>query len=113
MSALCVENRGYGYVFVVPNIQIFKAIFFKGLGFMGLLGTVEVVIMWWFDLKLPMQSVPITTNIVNSNPAHGDVYSIQHVIKFVGDLQQFGDFIRLLWLCRTLTCFYQKKHAQG
>jgi len=33
-----------------------------------------------------MQSVPITTNVVNSNPVHGEVYSIQHyVIKFVSD----------------------------
>jgi hypothetical protein len=33
-----------------------------------------------------MQSVPITTNIVSSNPVHGEVYSIQHyVIKFVSD----------------------------
>ena len=31
----------------------------------------------------------ITTNVVISNPAHGEVYSIQHyVIKFVSDLQQ-------------------------
>ena len=30
-----------------------------------------------------LQSVPITTNVVSSNPAHGEVYSIQHyVIKF-------------------------------
>ena len=37
--------------------------------------------------KLPMQSVPITTNIVSLNPAHGEVYSIQHyVIKFFSDL---------------------------
>jgi len=28
----------------------------------------------------------ITTNFVSSNPAHGEVYSIQHyVIKFVSD----------------------------
>jgi hypothetical protein len=34
-----------------------------------------------------MHSVPITTNIVSSNPAHGEVYSIQHyVIEFVSDL---------------------------
>jgi len=34
-----------------------------------------------------MQSVPITTNVVNSNPS-GEVYSIQHyVIKFVSDLR--------------------------
>ena len=41
--------------------------------------------------KLPMQSVPITTNIVSSNRVHGEVYSIQHyVIKFVSDLLQDG-----------------------
>jgi hypothetical protein len=27
---------------------------------------------------LPMQSVPITTKVVSSNPVHGEVYSIQH-----------------------------------
>jgi len=40
------------------------------------------------DLQLPVQSVPITTNVVSSNPVqlHGEVYSIQHyVTKFVGD----------------------------
>ena len=31
-----------------------------------------------------MQSVPITTEVVSSNPAHVEVYSIQHyLIKFV------------------------------
>jgi hypothetical protein len=36
-----------------------------------------------------MQSVPIATKVVGSNPAHGEVYSIQHyVIKIVSDLQQ-------------------------
>ena len=29
-------------------------------------------------LQLPMQSVPIITHVVSSNPAHGEVYSIQH-----------------------------------
>jgi hypothetical protein len=33
-------------------------------------------------------TVPITTNIVSSNPAHREVYLIQHyVIKFVNDLR--------------------------
>jgi hypothetical protein len=41
--------------------------------------------------------VPITTNGVSSNPAHGEVYSIQHyVIKFVSDLSQVGGFLRVL-----------------
>ena len=38
-----------------------------------------------------MQSVPITINVVSSNPVNSEVYSIQHyVIKFVSDLRQFG-----------------------
>jgi len=39
------------------------------------------------DLQLPVQPVPITTNVVSSNPVHGKVYLIQHyVIKFVSDV---------------------------
>ena len=46
------------------------------------------------DLQQSMQSVPITANVVNSNPAHGKVYLIQcHVIKLVNDLQQVGGFL--------------------
>jgi hypothetical protein len=42
-----------------------------------------------------MQSVPITTNVVSSNPTHGEVYLIQHfVIKFVSDLPQVSGFPR-------------------
>ena len=42
-------------------------------------------------LQLPVQSVHITTQVVSSNPVHGDVYSMQHyVIKFVSDLRQVG-----------------------
>ena len=38
-----------------------------------------------------MQSVPITTEFVGSNPVHGEVYSIQHyVIKFVSDMHATG-----------------------
>jgi hypothetical protein len=45
------------------------------------------------DLQLPMQSVPITTNVVRSNLAQGKVYLIQYyVIKFVSDLRQVGGF---------------------
>jgi hypothetical protein len=48
-------------------------------------------------LQLPVQSVPITTKVVSSSPAHGEVYMIQHyVIKFVSDLQQFGGFLHVL-----------------
>ena len=41
-----------------------------------------------------MQSVPITINVVSSNPTQ-EVYSIQHyVIKLVSDLRQLGGFLR-------------------
>jgi hypothetical protein len=45
------------------------------------------VIVWLLDLQLPVQSMPITTKVVSSNPVHGKVYLIQHyVIKFISDL---------------------------
>ena len=48
-----------------------------------------VVIVWYLDLQLPMQSVPITTNVMSSNLAQ----AIQHyVIKFASDLWQFRGF---------------------
>jgi hypothetical protein len=37
--------------------------------------------------------VPNTTK-GSSNPAHGEPYSIQHVIQFVIGLQQVGGFLR-------------------
>jgi hypothetical protein len=61
-------------------------------------GVVIVVIVLWLELQLPMQSVPITTNVVSLNPAHGEVYSIQHyVIKFVSDLRQDCGMTGLWW----------------
>jgi hypothetical protein len=47
--------------------------------------------------RIPSQSAPITTKVVSSNPAHGEVSSIPHyVIKFVSDLRQSGGFLRVL-----------------
>ena len=54
-----------------------------------------VIIVWKLDLKLLMQSVPITTKVVSLNPVHGDVYSIHYVIKFVNDLLQVSGFLRV------------------
>jgi hypothetical protein len=43
----------------------------------------------WNQIYNYLQSVPITTNVVSSNHANDEVYSIQHyVIKFVSDLGQ-------------------------
>jgi hypothetical protein len=45
------------------------------------------------DLQLRMQSVPITTKVVSSNPTYGQVYSIQqYVIKFINDLWQVDSY---------------------
>ena len=53
------------------------------------------VTVWSLDLQLPMESALITTEVVNSNPAHGEVYSIHHyVIKCVSDLRLVGSFLR-------------------
>jgi hypothetical protein len=37
-----------------------------------------VLIVRYLDLQLPVQSVPITSNVVSLNPVHGEVYLIQH-----------------------------------
>ena len=33
-------------------------------------------------IQLHVQSVPITTKVMSSNPVHGEVYSMQHMYKF-------------------------------
>jgi hypothetical protein len=35
-----------------------------------------VVIVWYLDLQLLMQSVPITTDVVSSDVDQGEVYTI-------------------------------------
>ena len=58
---------------------------------------IVVGIIWSLNLQLPLQSVPITSNVVSSNPADGEVYLIQYyVIKFVSDVWKVCDFLRLL-----------------
>jgi hypothetical protein len=39
------------------------------------------------NLQLPVQSVPITTKVVSSNPVHDQVYLIHYVTKFVSGLR--------------------------
>ena len=52
-----------------------------------------------FCIKALINVVPgavMVMIVVNSNPADGEVYSIQYyVIKFVSDLRQVGAFLRL------------------
>jgi hypothetical protein len=58
-----------------------------------------------------MQSVPITTKVVSSNPAHGEVYPIQHyVIKFVCEVRQVGNNLHgvsgffFSYICKLFCC---------
>jgi hypothetical protein len=43
------------------------------------------------------ESVPITTYVVNSNHADGEVSSIQHYVRKLPVTCEFGGFIRVLW----------------
>ena len=55
----------------------------------------DVVVMIVVGFTTTLQSVPITTKIVSSNPVHGELHSIQHyVIKFVSDFRQVSGFLR-------------------
>ena len=55
----------------------------------GLHDVTNVVEGGVIDLQQAMSSVPNATNVVSSNPAHGEVYSMQHYEKrFVIDLRQ-------------------------
>ena len=59
-------------------------------------GGVMVIIVRKLDLQLTIQSVPISSKVVGSNPGNGEMYSIQHyMIKFDSDLRQVGDFLRV------------------
>ena len=53
--------------------------------------TIVLVLVWYLDLQLSMQSVHITTNVVTSNPAQA-----MYVIKFVSDLRQVDGFLLVL-----------------
>ena len=39
-------------------------------------GAIVAMIVWYLDLQLPKQSVPITTDVVSLNLDHGEVYNI-------------------------------------
>ena len=56
-------------------------------------GAVVVVIVCYVNLLLSVLSVPITTTLVKSNIAHGEVYSIHlYVINFTSDMLQVDGF---------------------
>ena len=63
----------------------------------GSQGAILAMVVWLLELQLPMQSVPITTDVVSSNLDQGEVYWMQHyVLKFVSYLRQVSGFPRVL-----------------
>jgi hypothetical protein len=54
----------YGF----PHIKFYNAMINKNMGGACLVAE-AVMVVWYLDLQLYMQSVPITTEVVSSNPA--------------------------------------------
>jgi len=50
--------------------------------------------------------VPIITDVVNSNPAHGKVYSIKHYVIFVSDFWQVSGLLCLPPTIKLTTTIY-------
>jgi len=51
------------------------------------------MIVWLLDFQLPVQSVPVTTEVVSSNLVHDEVCLIHYVKNIVRDLQQVDGFL--------------------
>ena len=63
------------HVFTIPIVNCLKNVLYLTMdndvtAYRMAKRAVVVVNIWWLDLQLPMHSVPITTNVVSSNPAH-------------------------------------------
>ena len=70
------------------------------------LGTVVMVIVWWLDLQLHKQSIPITTNVVISNLAQARCtrFNIMWWSFSVTCMRQIGGFrLRVLRFSPTIT----------
>ena len=79
---LFIKNVGQKVAFYSNNV---KARFVSNISDECVLNM--IVIVWQLDIQLHMRLAPITNNVVSSNHAHGEAYSIQHyVIKLVSGL---------------------------
>ena len=63
---------------IVIYLQKTQTLVVNTIVLMIMKGDVVVVIVWLLDLQLSVQSVHITTEVVSSNPVHGEMYLIQH-----------------------------------
>jgi hypothetical protein len=66
--------------FIVFNFEQYfsyiVAVSFIGGGNRRTRSVVAVIAWWQFDFQLPLQTVPITTDVVGSTPAQCEVYNI-------------------------------------
>jgi zinc transporter ZupT len=76
---------------------------FAGLYIGIVAGSNDVARSWIFAagagmfIYVSLSNLVSMCTVVSSNPAHGEVYSIQYyVIKFVSDLRQIDSFLRVL-----------------
>ena len=67
-------NAFHFYIRVNHSATMYICIFEMIAIALNHLGTIVVVIVWFLDLQLPMQSVPITTKVVSSNLCHSEMY---------------------------------------
>ena len=68
----------------------------------GLCGRDRMVVIF-YQLQLPVQSVPITTNVVSLNPIYCEVYSIQlYMINFFSELRLDDGLLRVLRFLQTI-----------
>ena len=82
---------------VCKHLNLMVVTMYMHRHFFSIVNIYFVKCLIYLNLQLPIQSVPITTKVVSSNPVHGQVYWIQHyVIKFVSDLRQAGGFLQVL-----------------
>ena len=61
---------------LIPRVKLtFSVLTFKAIFvYYNIEGVVGFVIVWKMDLQLHVQSVPIITILMSSNPTHGEVY---------------------------------------
>ena len=68
---------------VLYNILVYNSNIHQPPSNLNLLGKGVFVVVWQQDLQLFMQSIRITTNVVNLNLAHGEMHTTQqYVIQF-------------------------------
>ena len=86
-----IQDMFYKFTSNVLNLKVISMILNY---YQWKLGSGAVMIVWYLDLQLPMQSEPSTINVMSLNPAQARCLRYNNVIKFVSDLRQVVGFLR-------------------